>query len=235
MASRITSESKMEVSFDSLPEPILQQILAIVGSQYVLDLLGVKRCSNYFNNYVLKKVSFENCPKFQWEPNEGALAFLKLCEESGNPEVLFSEGLREFFNYPNGNIGGLEKLKIAAEGGYNFAKYAYGMIMLCSENNESRNEGIKHMRYLRMTKCIMHSRKKMQEIREYLWKYNGLLVRNQTLVCKQRPTCGGWRVKRGKWLLQDDEDDDLSSCENCRWDYELQFIYSIFSVPWISI
>jgi hypothetical protein len=107
--------------------------------------------------------------------------------------------------------------------------------MLCSENNESRNEGIKHMRYLRMTKCIMHSRKKMPEIREYLWKYNGLLVRNQTLVCKQRPTCGGWRVKRGKWCLQNDEDDDLSSCENCRWDYELQFIYSIFSVPWISI
>jgi hypothetical protein len=45
---------------------------------------------------VLKKVSFENSPKIPWEPNENALAFLKRCEASGNPEVLFSEGLRDY-------------------------------------------------------------------------------------------------------------------------------------------
>jgi hypothetical protein len=77
---------------------------------------------------VLKKVSFQNSPKIPWEPNENALAFLKRCEASGNPEVLFSEGLREFFNNPIGNIGGLKKLKIVADGGYNLAKYAYGLI-----------------------------------------------------------------------------------------------------------
>jgi hypothetical protein len=76
------------------------------------------------------------------------LAFLKRCKASGNPEVLFSECLRKFFNYAIGNIGGLEKLKIAAEGGHNLAKYAYGLIMLCSENNEFMNEGIKNITQL---------------------------------------------------------------------------------------
>jgi hypothetical protein len=45
---------------------------------------------------VLKKVSFQNSPKIPWEPNENALAFLKRCEASGNPKVLFSEGLRDY-------------------------------------------------------------------------------------------------------------------------------------------
>jgi hypothetical protein len=75
------------------------------------------------------------------------LAFLKRCKASENPEVLFSECLRELFNYPIGNIDDLEKLKMAAECSHNLAKYAYGLIMLCSENNEFRNEGIKHIRY----------------------------------------------------------------------------------------
>jgi hypothetical protein len=73
---------------------------------------------------------------------------LKRCKASGNPEVLFSECLRKFFNYAIGNIGGLEKLKIAAEDGHNLAKYAYGLIMLCSENNEFMNEGIKNITQL---------------------------------------------------------------------------------------
>jgi hypothetical protein len=44
--------------------------------------------------------------------------FLKPCKESENIEILFREGLREYFNYPNRNIGdGLERLKIAAQKG----------------------------------------------------------------------------------------------------------------------
>jgi hypothetical protein len=242
MASPITpygekneSNEAKETSFQSLPEPILKEIVAIVGSESVSDLHNFKMTSNYHgevihDNYVLEKVSFEQSPKIQWEPNENALAFLKQCEASGNLEVLWSEGLREFFNYPIGNWEGREKLKIAAEGGHNIAKYVYGLIMLCSENDESRNEGIKHIRYLRMNKCLLHCRRKMHERSGYFWRYNGMLVRNQTLVCKSRPACGGWRLKKGIWAQRIEEDDDLSSCEYCRCDEELKYFYSMFRI-----
>jgi hypothetical protein len=77
--------------------------------------------------------------------------FLKPCKESENIEILFREGLREYFNYPNRNIGdGLERLKIAAQKGHKEAMYVYGMLLLCYENDESKKQGIEHMRYLRI-------------------------------------------------------------------------------------
>ncbi|WJX24298.1 hypothetical protein P8452_13421 [Trifolium repens] len=248
MATPITSDGEKnesnllrETSIESLPEPVLHDIITIVGSNSVADLHSFKMSSKFHSGiandrYVLNKVSLDRSPniQFPWEPNENALAFLKRCEESGNPEALWSEGLREFFNYPMGNWMGREKLRIAAEGGYNLAKYAYGLIMLCSENDESRIEGIKHLRYLRMNHCILHCRRRMTEIQHYFWRNNGMLVRNQTLVCKSTPGCGGWRLKRGRWGFMDDEDDDTTTCENCRWDHELQFFYGIFRIPFIG-
>ncbi|KAK2362548.1 hypothetical protein QL285_087605 [Trifolium repens] len=246
MASPITphgerneSNEATEVPFDSLPEPIIKDIVAIVGSESVADLHNFKKTSKFHgqlidDNYVLKQVSFEKSRKIQWEPNENALAFLKRCEASGNLEVLWSEGLRDFFHYPIGNWEGREKLKIAAEGGYNMAKYVYGLIMLCSENDESRNEGIKHIRDLRMNKCMLYCRNQMQERAGYFWRYNGMLVRNQTLVCKTRPACGGWRLNNGAWVLLKEEDDDLSSCEYCRCDEEMNHFYGMFRIPFIG-
>jgi hypothetical protein len=71
MSSIITSDSEMsennytmEISFESLPEPILHEIVAIIGSKSVADLHNVKMSSKFHgeltnDNYVLKKVSFE--------------------------------------------------------------------------------------------------------------------------------------------------------------------------------
>ncbi|WJX18946.1 hypothetical protein P8452_08693 [Trifolium repens] len=246
MASPITSyDEKNErneakkASFEPLPESIRKEIVAIVGSKSVADLYNFKMTSKFHRDftddeYVLKRVSFEKSRKIQWEPNESALSFLKCCEESGNLQVLWSEGLRDLFNYPIGNWAGLEKLKSAAEGGYNMAKYVYGLIMLSSENDESRNEGIKHIRYLRMNKCLYYCRRKMYERRSYFWRYNGMLVRNETPVCKSAPAYGRWQLKQGLWVLLDDEDDDLSSCEYCRCDEELKYFYSMFRIPYIE-
>jgi hypothetical protein len=74
----------------------------------------------------------------------------------------------------------------------------------------------------------------MREIQDYFWRNNGRLVRNQTLVCKSTPGCAGWRLKRGRLAFMEDEDDDITSCENCRWDHELQFFYGIFRIPYIG-
>jgi hypothetical protein len=65
--------------------------------------------------------------------------------ESGNIEILFREGLREYFSYPNGNIDDLERLKIAAQKGHKEAIYAYGMILLCSDDHESRKQGLENV------------------------------------------------------------------------------------------
>ncbi|KAL5064952.1 hypothetical protein RYX36_026689, partial [Vicia faba] len=55
----------------------------------------------------------------QWFPNEKALSFLNRCMESGNLEILFREGFREYFGSSNeNNIGGLKRLNIAAQKGY---------------------------------------------------------------------------------------------------------------------
>jgi Zn-finger protein len=74
----------------------------------------------------------------------------------------------------------------------------------------------------------------MREIQDYFWRNNGMLVHNQTLVCKSTPGCAGWPLKRGRLAFMEDEDDDITSCENCRWDHELQFFYGIFRIPYIG-
>ena len=50
----------------------------------------------------------------------------------------------------------------------------------------------------------------------------------KTLLCNSKKTCKGWRVKKGRWLLLDDEDDDLKLCEVCRLNHELVFCYKLF-------
>ncbi|CAK8572266.1 unnamed protein product [Lathyrus sativus] len=222
-------------SIQSLPRDLLLDMIINVTSQSFVDLYNMKLCCRDFlevaeENYVFQKVSLNQFPLVQWFPNKKALSFLKRCKESGNIESLFREGLCEYFSYPNGNINGLEMLKIATQKGHKEATYMYGMILLCSEDYELREQGLVHMRSLRMSKCIMSSRKKVQCLANCLWKNNGVLSRNQIPLCNSKDTCKGWRLKNGRWLLFDDEDDDIESCEACRWDHELEFFYNLFNV-----
>lgn len=74
---------------------------------------------------MLQQISFDNFPLIQWFLNENVSSFLRSCLESENTEIIFREGLLEYFGYPNGNIDGLERLKIAAEKGHKEAIYMY--------------------------------------------------------------------------------------------------------------
>ncbi|KAH1117450.1 hypothetical protein GLYMA_17G083900v4 [Glycine max] len=186
----------------SLPKDLLVEVVARVASDSIVDLRNMKQSS----------------------------CFLKCCRESGNIESLYREGLLKFFNYPNGNINGLGDLKTAALKGHIEAKYVYGMILLCSHDDESRKQGLEHMRFLRKFKCIIKCRNKVKQLVDDLWKGNGMLVRNQTPLCRSKKTCKGWRVKKGVWSFLDDEDDDINLCEYCRWDYEIDFFYQLFDV-----
>lgn len=57
------------------------------------------------------------------------------------------EIIRHYFNNPNGDDGGggLQRLMTVAQSGHKAAN-VYGMITLSSENDDSRKEGIEHLR-----------------------------------------------------------------------------------------
>lgn len=231
-----TSFSSNASMIKSLPRDLLVELVISVTSHSFLDLYNMKICCKDFleatnDKYVCQKVSLDQFPFIQWFPNKKASTFLKICRESDNTESLFREGLQEYFSYPNKeNIGALENLKMAMEKGHKEARYVYGMILLCANDDESRKQGLKHLRFLRKSKCVMSCRKKIRHLKSFLWKNNnGMLMCNinQTPLCNG--TCDdGWRVKKDRWLLLDDEDDDISSCEYCRWDHEIESFSKLF-------
>jgi len=106
------SNKRQHATIQSLPRDLLIEVVATLASQSFHDIHHMKICCKDFlqateENYVLQKVSLDNFSLVQWFPNDKALSFLKHCTESGNIEILFREGLREYFSYPNGNIDGL--------------------------------------------------------------------------------------------------------------------------------
>ncbi|XP_027348397.1 putative F-box protein At1g67623 [Abrus precatorius] len=219
----------------SLPKDLLVEVVARVASHSFTDLQSVKMCCKDFlnaseDNHVLQQVSLDKFPLIQNFLNDEALSFLKRCRESGNLESLFREGTLQFFKYPNEKVGGLEMLKVAAEKGHKGAKYMYGMILLCSKDDGLRKLGLEHMRFLRTSMCIITCRKRVKQFERCMWRYDRVLEPNHSPLCSCKSTCKGWRIKNGGWLLLDDEDDDLDSCEYCRWDHELQFFYELFDV-----
>ena len=219
----------------SLPRDMLVDVVTRIASESFQDLCNIKICCKDFyetaeDNYVLQNVSMDGFPLIQWFLNQEASSFWKRCLECNNIECLFREGLREYFKFPNGNINGLEILNIAAQRGHKVAMYVYGMILLSSnEDNELRSKGLDYLRILRNSKCIMSSRRNVQNLTKSIWKNNRMLVRSEIPLCNSKETCGGWRVKEGRWLLVDDEDDDIESCEACRWDHEIEFFYNLFN------
>ncbi|XP_057432597.1 putative F-box protein At1g67623 [Lotus japonicus] len=212
----------------TLSRDLLIEVVAIVASRSFIDLHTIKMRSKDFldaaeDSYVWRRVSLDTFPLIQWIPNDKTLSFLNRCKEYENMESLYREGLLKYFGYPNGNIDGLGILKEAAQKGHKEAKYVCGMISLSSEDDDLRKQGLEHMHFLRMSKCVLSSRNKVKKLLGSMWKNNGMLRRNQSPLCNSKSTCKGWRVKTGREELIDDDDDDVDDiglCEYCRWDHE---------------
>ncbi|XP_057426559.1 putative F-box protein At1g67623 [Lotus japonicus] len=236
---RHTSKSTSHtVAIKSLSRDLLAEVVATVASHSFIDLHNIKMCSKDFldateDSSVWRRVFLETFPLIQWRPNDKVLSFLNRCKECGNIESLYREGMQKYFYDPNGKIDGLGILKAAAQKGHKEAKYVYGMILLCSEDGELRKQGLEYIRFLRKSKCVIASRKKVEQLLNSMWKNNGMLERNQSSLCNSKSTCKGWRVKIGRWILQDDDDDDddnIKLCEYCRWDHELDYFYRMFNI-----
>ncbi|KAH1103165.1 hypothetical protein GYH30_037240 [Glycine max] len=118
-------------------------------------------------------------------------------------------------------------LKIAALEGHMEAKYVFGMILLCSHDDELRKQGLEYMRFIRKSMCIIKCRNRVKQFVDHLWKGNGMLVRNRIPLCRCKNTCKGRRVKKGVWSFLDD---DINLCEYSRWDHEIDFFNWLFDV-----
>ncbi|KAL5064954.1 hypothetical protein RYX36_026691 [Vicia faba] len=144
MASKIISKKKNNkrslAVIQLLPKDLLLEIVASIASQSFVNVHIMKICCIDFlsiteENYVLQNISLDSFSVIQRFSNEKALTFLSRCMESGNIEILFRDGFREDFGSSNeNNIGGLERLKIAAQKGHKDALYVYVMILLCFKN-----------------------------------------------------------------------------------------------------
>ncbi|CAL0330563.1 unnamed protein product [Lupinus luteus] len=192
----------------------------------------MKKCCKDFldaaeDSFTYQHVSLDKFPLIPWLLDDKRISFLERCKESKNMDMLYTEGLLQYFKGSIIGDGGcgIELLKIVAEKGHREAKYVYGMIMLCSENEELRKHGLKYIRFLRESKCVIQCRKNVEKILQYMWENNKKLMQNQKILCMNKSTCKSWRPKHGRWLLLEDEEDDndnINMCEYCRWDHELK-------------
>ncbi|KAK4256623.1 hypothetical protein QN277_006326 [Acacia crassicarpa] len=214
-----------------LPKELLMEVLARVASGSVSDLYKAKVCCREFlhasdNDYVYEHVSLEKFPLIPWFVTDKEFSFLKRCKESGNSESLYRDGMVEYFSSLNLNSG-LESLRMASQKGHKDANYVYGMILICSDDEGERKQGLQLLRFLKMSKCIKRSRKR---VKSFIWS---MWVRNR-LVRIPRPLCQFHtfqNVSRGWPSLNEEEDDGIDvSCEYCIGDYELSLFCGLLRV-----
>ncbi|CAJ1944288.1 unnamed protein product [Sphenostylis stenocarpa] len=138
-------ESTYSVSIQSLPKELLANVFARVLSESFTDIYSIKICCKDFylvskNKYMWQQISLEKHQLYGWSLRQEFESFLQSCKECGNVEGLYRVGLREY--YKDGN--GLIYIKMAAEKGHLEAKYVYGMILLCSQDDDLRKQGLEH-------------------------------------------------------------------------------------------
>ncbi|KAK9276742.1 hypothetical protein L1049_006278 [Liquidambar formosana] len=132
---RITSMLRVPPIF-LLNNELIVDILAHVGASSFMDLFNAKLCCKVFNeaakhDLVYMHVCLKKIPTNPWCPSEQLSSFLMRCRECGNPEALFRQGLLEYFNREERELG-LNYFQRATISGHIEASYILGIINLCS-------------------------------------------------------------------------------------------------------
>lgn len=234
---------------ECLPRELLSELVAKVASDSFTDFMNLKLCSTQFleitqDDYAYQNVSLHQFPLIRWLPNNThksyyhSSSFLNRCRECGNLDSLFREGMLQFFSFIQQE--GFQTLKMAAQKGHKESMYVVAMINLFGnfqDNDGNKEEAMRFMRFLRKCKCVMKCRKRVRGCMRQIWMRNKNIVvginNNKKFLCDYYGKCekeSSWRCKRGNWELDNDEDDDENSCENCRWDRERKFFYELLNV-----
>ncbi|KAG2706746.1 hypothetical protein I3760_05G116700 [Carya illinoinensis] len=222
-------------SIISLPDELLTEVLAEVGSASFTDLYNAKlSCKDFLKlseeDQIFQRVSLDKFSAIPCSANPKISSFLERCKECRNPESLYRQGMLDYF-HQGMTESGLEYLKRAAEKGHMEATYVYSIILLClgDDNDGHRKSKLKGMEILSSLKA-KSERQIMKECREkikrMMWicmwspKKNIIVRRQQS--CLRKEPCKIQKITNG-WLATDEEVDEHDEvlCESCRCNREI--------------
>ncbi|XP_061350528.1 uncharacterized protein LOC133295691 [Gastrolobium bilobum] len=159
--------------------------------------------------------------------------FLKRCRESGNPEVLYREGLVNYFRETSTSdmqALALEGIRTAALKGHQDAKYASSIILMASVDEDERSVGFEFFRAVDNECLLRHCRRRVRLFIRSLW------VRRE-MVYPGIPICNP-RICETRFS----EDDPSSSenheinnmlgnkiCQCCKADFEI-YLFCIMTI-----
>jgi hypothetical protein len=150
----------------ALPIDLLVDIVGKVASRSMADLCKIKlSCKEFLNasedgcvyqHAAMNKFALIPLP---WFTNEKEVSFLRRCRESGNLEIIYREGMVQYFSTLMVNLG-FETLKKAALEGHHEAKYVYSMLLMANcDDEEGRKLGFDLFGEMKNSTCIMGCRK----------------------------------------------------------------------------
>jgi hypothetical protein len=225
----------------ALPKDLLVEIVGKVASRSMVDLCKVKlSCKEFLNvsedGYVYQHASMDNFAlvPLPWFTGEKETSFLRRCRESGNLEILYREGMVQYFSTSEVNLG-LENLKKAALKGHHEAKYVYSMLLMINlEDEETRKLGCDLFTELKdsIGGSLSSCRERVKLFIRSMWMRNRLVVPDQQLpLCYSK--CQSYRIekikKRSSWLANEIDSDSVDlSCKYCSGNYELGLFCKIF-------
>ncbi len=226
---KATRTTKHKIKFhcptiNSLPKELLIDVLGRVASVSFTDVFNAKlSCKDFLEvaeeDYIFQHVSLEKFPIIPCRITKEASYFLNRCEQFGNPESLFRQGVIDYFSLMRMESG-LEFLKRASEKGHLEATYVYGIALLCSQ---SKQEGLKILSFLKRTQSrgLKECRKRIRIAIRCMWIRNFIIVKQQALCSCEKP-CQVLKKIRG-WESNNNEldEDDDSLCEVCSCNCEV--------------
>ncbi|KAL5569915.1 hypothetical protein UlMin_026490 [Ulmus minor] len=202
----------------NLPNELVSKILLHVAASSSIDIFNAMLSCKLFNkqandDYFYQKRSLEQFPLSRWYLTDGVLSFFKRCEKSGNVEALYRKGMVEYFSFHLRKKSGLEALMKAANAGHLESTYVAGVILVCSEDESTIEEGKRLLSHIKTNQEIKECREKLEEIRRTIWlKQDEEFLRPKKLFdCPVKHN-----IKRG-W----NEDEDYMHCEACKWNREI--------------
>ncbi|KEH35004.1 hypothetical protein MtrunA17_Chr3g0116531 [Medicago truncatula] len=231
---------------EALPDELLANIVGKVATFSMADLfkttLSCKDfCKALEDPHVYQHAALDKFAliPLAWFTSEKETMFLSRCREMGNLEIIYREGMVQYFSTLMVNLG-FDNLKNAALGGHHEAKYVYSMLLMANaENGEERKLGFDLFGELKNSSCIslVSCRKRVQSFIKSMWLRNSVVVQNQelSLCCSSTCQSGGGTEKVVKkhslWRQIDEFDNDVSfSCKYCDGNHELGLFCKLFQV-----
>lgn len=218
----------------SLPNDILVEVLANVGSSSFDDLYAAKLSCKDFNQlgqdgYIFRSVCLKKFPLVPWITSKQRSKFLSRCRKYGNAEALYRKGVSELFSGEKITIG-IACLKEAMSKGHVEAMYVYGAILVCC-GGDLKQEGLELLYSLNEHKKkglnITECRGRVKKFICSIWADRDVV----TEIVETYRLSGGMRRCRDCGDIQDvftidngwdyNDHDKFSDCNSCRWHQEV--------------